>query len=93
MKEKNINKNLVAKDIDGKKIREQYFDGLIIGLCIFAICYIIFCLFDIENFKNKLAQDMASAISVSAKITLVSPHSIERSEGKAKRITDKRFVK
>ena len=46
------NKNLVAKDIDGKKIREQYFDGLIIGLCIFAICYIIFCLFDIENFKN-----------------------------------------
>ena len=47
----------------------------------------------IENFKNKLAQDMASAISVSAKITLVSPHSIERSEGKAKRITDKRFVK
>ena len=46
------NNNLVAKDIDGKKIREQYFDGLIIGLCIFAICYIIFCLFDIENFKN-----------------------------------------
>ena len=48
------NKNLVAKDIDGKKIREQYFDGLIIGLCIFAICYIIFCLFNIENFKNML---------------------------------------
>ena len=47
----------------------------------------------IENFKNKLAQDMASAISVSAKITLVSPHSIERSEGKAKRITDKRIIK
>ena len=46
------NKNLVAKDIDGKKIREQYFDSLNIGLCIFAICYTIFCLFDIENFKN-----------------------------------------
>ena len=46
------NKNLVAKDIDGKKIREQYFDGLLIGLCIFAICYTIFCLSDIENFKN-----------------------------------------
>lgn len=46
------NKNLIAKDIDGKKIREQYFDGLLIGLCIFAFCYTIFCLFDIENFKN-----------------------------------------
>ena len=46
------NKNLVAKDIDGKKIREQYFDGLLIGVFIFAICYIIWCLFDIKNFQN-----------------------------------------
>lgn len=33
------NKNLVAKDIDGKKIREQYFDGILIGVSVFAICY------------------------------------------------------
>ena len=46
------NKNLVAKDIDGKKIREQYFDGLLIGVFIFAICYIIWCLFNIKNFQN-----------------------------------------
>lgn len=46
------NKNLVAKDIDGKKMREQYFDGLLIGVSVFAICYTIWCLFDIENIQN-----------------------------------------
>ena len=40
------NKNLVAKDIDGKKIREQYFDGILIGVSVFAICYTIFSFFD-----------------------------------------------
>ena len=43
------NKNLVAKDIDGKKIREQYFDGLLIGVFIFAICYIIIQLIFLER--------------------------------------------
>ena len=46
------NKNLVVKNIDGKKIREQYFDGLLIGVSIFAICYTIFSFFNIENFKS-----------------------------------------
>ena len=46
------NKNLVAKIIDGKKTREQYFDGLLVGVFVFVICYAIFCLFDIENFKK-----------------------------------------
>ena len=46
------NKNLVAKDIDGKKIREQYFDGIIIGVLIFAVCYTIWCFLDIKNFQN-----------------------------------------
>lgn len=44
----------------------------------------------VEEIRKKLTAEMASALSVSAKITLVSPGTIERSEGKAKRITDKR---
>ena len=44
----------------------------------------------VEEIRKKLGADMASALSVSAKITLVSPGTIARSEGKAKRITDRR---
>ena len=44
----------------------------------------------VEEIRKKLTADMASALSVGAKITLVSPGTIVRSEGKAKRITDKR---
>ncbi len=44
----------------------------------------------VEEIRRKLAADMASALSVSAKITLVSPGTVARSEGKAKRITDNR---
>ena len=44
----------------------------------------------VEEIRKQLASDMASALSVSAKITLVSPGTVARSEGKAKRITDKR---
>ena len=44
----------------------------------------------VESIRRKLTAEMASALSVSAKITLVSPGSVARSEGKAKRITDKR---
>ena len=44
----------------------------------------------VEDIRKRLTADMASALSVSAKITLVSPGTIARSEGKAKRITDKR---
>ena len=43
-----------------------------------------------EEIRKKLTADMASALSVSAKITLVSPGTVARSEGKAKRITDRR---
>lgn len=46
----------------------------------------------VEEIRKKLSADMASALSVSAKITLVSPGTIARSEGKAKRITDKRKI-
>ena len=44
----------------------------------------------VEEIRKKLAADMASALSVGAKISLVSPGTVARSEGKAKRITDKR---
>ena len=44
----------------------------------------------VEEIRKKLSADMASALSVSAKITLVSPGTVARSEGKAKRITDNR---
>lgn len=46
----------------------------------------------VEEIRKKLAADMASALSVSAKITLVSPGTVARSEGKSKRITDLRKI-
>ena len=45
---------------------------------------------DVERIRQRLSANMASALSVSAKITLVSPGTVERSEGKSKRITDRR---
>lgn len=46
----------------------------------------------IEKLRDKLRADMASYLSVSAKITLASPGSVQRSEGKSKRITDLRKI-
>ena len=45
---------------------------------------------EIEKVKARVAHDMQSMLGVSAKITIVSPHSLPRSDGKAKRIIDKR---
>ena len=44
----------------------------------------------IEITKKEIAAGLQSALSVHAKVTLVNPHSIARSEGKAKRIIDNR---
>ncbi len=44
----------------------------------------------LEELRAKLASEMLSNLSVSAKIKLVSPNSLPRSEGKAKRIIDNR---
>ena len=44
----------------------------------------------VEEIRKKLSAEMTSALSVSAKITLVPPGTVARSEGKAKRITDRR---
>lgn len=44
----------------------------------------------VENLQRTLCHAIESTIGVRAKITLVEPHSIERSQGKAKRVIDKR---
>lgn len=46
----------------------------------------------VESLKKRLAAEIASAIGVSANIRLVSSGSIKRSEGKAKRVEDKRTL-
>lgn len=45
---------------------------------------------DIENIERRLNADIQSVLGITAKITLVEPRSIPRSEGKAKRVMDRR---
>jgi phenylacetate-CoA ligase len=47
---------------------------------------------DIERIEKKLTHEIQSAIGIGVKITLVEPRSIPRSEGKAKRVIDKRKI-
>lgn len=47
----------------------------------------------IESLRRKLENDMQSMLGISAKISLVSPNTLPRSEGKAQRVTDKRKKK
>lgn len=44
----------------------------------------------VQSLSKRIDHDMTGMLGISAKITLVSPHTISRSEGKAKRIIDKR---
>jgi phenylacetate-CoA ligase len=44
----------------------------------------------LEELERKLRQKIASILGISAKIKLVEPRTIPRSEGKAKRVADKR---
>ena len=46
----------------------------------------------LEVLEHKIEAELASALSVSAKVRLVSPKAIERSDGKAKRVIDKRMI-
>ncbi len=46
----------------------------------------------LESLSRKLASDIQSVIGISANIKLVEPKSIERSEGKAKRVIDTRNI-
>jgi phenylacetate-CoA ligase len=45
---------------------------------------------EIENIERRLTADIHSVLGISAKITLVEPRTLPRSEGKAKRVIDKR---
>ncbi|HZJ80222.1 MAG TPA: phenylacetate--CoA ligase [Dysgonamonadaceae bacterium] len=44
----------------------------------------------IENLKKRIHHNISSLIGLNAKVNLVEPHTIERFEGKAKRVIDKR---
>ena len=46
----------------------------------------------IENMEAKIAHALAGVLSVSATVRLMAPRSIERSEGKARRVIDKRKI-
>ncbi len=43
-----------------------------------------------ENLRKRIAGDLASTLNVNAKVSLMEPKSVPRSEGKAKRVIDKR---
>ena len=43
-----------------------------------------------ESFQRKLAEIMERALQIRVQITLVEPHTLQRSEGKARRIIDRR---
>lgn len=45
---------------------------------------------ELEKLTNKIAHTLQAALGVAAKVKLVEPKTIERSEGKAKRVIDKR---
>ena len=44
----------------------------------------------LEEIEKKIHHDIESTLGINAKVKLVEPKSIERSEGKAKRVIDKR---
>lgn len=45
---------------------------------------------ELERLTNKISYTLQSALGIAAKVKLVEPKTIERSEGKAKRVIDKR---
>lgn len=47
----------------------------------------------LEAFENELRNRFESTLGISAKVTLVEPNTIPRSEGKAKRVIDRRILK
>jgi phenylacetate-CoA ligase len=47
---------------------------------------------DLESFEKEIALELASALGIQAAVRLVEPKSIPRSEGKAKRVVDRRTI-
>ncbi len=46
----------------------------------------------LEDLKKKIQHNIESVLGINANIKLVEPRTIERSEGKAKRVIDKRKI-
>ena len=46
----------------------------------------------IENTEKKITDSLRSVLGIGARVRLVNPKSIERSEGKAKRVIDRRKI-
>ncbi len=46
----------------------------------------------LQDLERKISKNIKEMLGVSAKVTLVEPHSIQRSEGKAVRVIDKRQI-
>ncbi|QNU65395.1 phenylacetate--CoA ligase [Ruminiclostridium herbifermentans] len=46
----------------------------------------------LEDIERKITKEVQSTLGISAKVRLVEPKSIQRSEGKAKRVIDKRVL-
>ncbi|MBF0523239.1 MAG: phenylacetate--CoA ligase [Candidatus Omnitrophica bacterium] len=46
----------------------------------------------LQHFEQRIAKEIESVLSVGVKVRLVEPKTIERSEGKAKRVIDKRTL-
>ena len=47
---------------------------------------------NLEKFESEIEKELYSALNIHTKVRLVEPKSIPRSEGKAKRIIDKRLI-
>ncbi|UCE83284.1 MAG: phenylacetate--CoA ligase, partial [Deltaproteobacteria bacterium] len=47
---------------------------------------------ELQNMERRLEQNIKELLGVSAKVKLVEPKSIQRSEGKAVRVIDKRKI-
>lgn len=47
---------------------------------------------ELEGIRHRIDHNIKSTLGISAKVRLVEPHSIERSEGKAKRVIDHRLL-
>jgi len=47
---------------------------------------------NLQNMERKLEKNIKEMLSVSAQVKLVEPKSIQRSEGKAVRVIDKRKI-
>ncbi len=46
----------------------------------------------LHNFEKRIAKEIVAVLGISVKVRLVEPKTIERSEGKSKRVVDKRLL-